>query len=255
MQIESGRQASNWSEEDLSAAGPGCRRRARSETCGSRNRRRSHCCPSTWAQRPPVSMQAAGGCPTQERVLLMGLHHIVSDGWSLGVLVPRAGGDCYAAFQCRECPRIRCPNCAHSVRGFCVSGNACMAWTASVLRSGSSITGSQQASRDLATLDLPTDHPRPAIQTLQRRYGALSFDRCNDLQCPARWTLGEAFRGATPFMMLPGRVLRCPDAPLQRTGRHRDRYADREPQSFAGWKDLIGFFVNIAGDAPARPVR
>jgi len=93
-----------------------------------------------------------------EYVLLLNLHHIVSDGWSLGVLM-RELGTLYTAFRANQSsplPQlpIQYADFAHWQREW-LQGE--------VLSSQLSYWRSQLA--DLPILNLPIDRPRPAVQS------------------------------------------------------------------------------------------
>ncbi|MFH8369395.1 non-ribosomal peptide synthase/polyketide synthase [Streptomyces sp. NPDC018031] len=100
-----------------------------------------------------------------EHVLVLAVHHIVTDGWSLGVL-GRDLGELYTA--AREDRRPRLPELPVRYADYA-------AWQ----RAGADRTGEQlaywrEALDGLAPLELPTDRPRPAVRT---RAGALvTFD-------------------------------------------------------------------------------
>ena len=95
---------------------------------------------------------------TAEHILLFTLHHIVSDGWSMGVLVNEVVA-LYAAYvQNKPSPlaelSIQYADFAHWQRQW-LSGNVLQQqldyWT-------------EQLSGSPTLLTLPTDHPRPAVQ-------------------------------------------------------------------------------------------
>nr|WP_275899242.1 non-ribosomal peptide synthetase [Pyxidicoccus caerfyrddinensis] len=126
----------------------------------------------------------------QEHVLLVTMHHIVSDGWSLGVLV-RELVSFYEAFSSDQSQQL--PPLPIQYADFA-------SWQRSWLQ-GDVLQGhldywKQQLSGAPALLELPTDRPRPAVQS-QR--GAL---------LPVHLPLSEALptfcqrEGVTPFMAL-----------------------------------------------------
>src|SRR5690606_3291385 len=131
-----------------------------------------------------------------EHVLLLGMHHIVSDGWSFGVLT-RELGTLYRAFASGEpSPLAELPI---QYADFAV-------WQRSWLQ-GRTLEGSVlQRQLDywtrqldgLATLQLPTDRPRPPVQTYNGDAVALS------LPTELARALGRLARqeSASLFMML-----------------------------------------------------
>jgi amino acid adenylation domain-containing protein len=129
-----------------------------------------------------------------DHVLLLCLHHVIGDGWSLGVLF-RELSAAYAAF--RDGAELDLPQPALQYADYA-------AWERRELR-GAALDRqlawwTARLAGAPALLELPTDRPRPAVQTY--RGGAESvelpaalLDRVRDL---AR---GE---GATPYMVLLG---------------------------------------------------
>ena len=105
----------------------------------------------------------------QEHVLLLTLHHIVSDGWSLGVLV-REVVLLYRAFcDNQPSPLLELPiqyaDFAHWQREWLqgeVLDNQLAYWT-------------NQLADIPPALSLPTDHPRPAIQSFRGSTHTLRF--------------------------------------------------------------------------------
>ena len=97
----------------------------------------------------------------REHVLLLTMHHIISDGWSMGVLV-REWSRLYEALTPREQQsplaelEIQYADYAQWQREW-LQGEV-LAATVGVLAS-SSCRGAP------AVLELPTDHPRPAVQS------------------------------------------------------------------------------------------
>ena len=105
-----------------------------------------------------------------EHVLLLTMHHIISDGWSLGVLF-RELSACYTAFSHGEQPALA--KLAVQYADFSV-------WQRQWL-SGEQLDkqldywGKQLAG--LQVLDLPTDRTRPAMQTYDGALEVLSIDK------------------------------------------------------------------------------
>ena len=168
----------------------------------------------------------------REHVLLVAMHHIVSDGWSLGVLV-REVGALYASFlEDRPSPL---PELPVQYADFAV-------WQRSWL-SGEVLEHELEYWRERLAgippfLDLPTDRPRPAVRSQRgavHRF-SLSAPLCLALAALCR---GE---GATLFMML----LAAFAALLSRLTGQDDLtigtpVAGRNRPEIEG---LIGFFVN-----------
>ncbi|WP_163997838.1 non-ribosomal peptide synthetase, partial [Pyxidicoccus caerfyrddinensis] len=168
---------------------------------------------------------------TTEHVLALNMHHIVSDGWSMGVLV-REVAALYEAFsQGRPSPLpplpIQYADYAVWQRGW-LQGEALDAqlgyW--------------KQHLAGVSTLELPTDKPRPPVQTFNGAHLPVALSR----------TASEALQalcqreGATPFMALLGafQVL------LSRHAGQQD-IAVGSPiagRTRAETEGLIGFFVN-----------
>jgi amino acid adenylation domain-containing protein len=94
----------------------------------------------------------------QEHVLLMTMHHVITDGWSLGVLT-REVGEVYAAESRGTAARlpelpVQYADYAAWQREF-VSGE----------RLEAQLAYWKEHLADLPTLELPTDRPRPRVQT------------------------------------------------------------------------------------------
>ncbi len=103
----------------------------------------------------------------EEHVGLLTMHHIVSDGWSTGILI-RELAVLYEAFSSAEDPR-RCPNCPSNTRTLLIgNGSGCKAkpWKPSLPIGSSSYL-------PLSPLELPTDHPRPAAQSFRGSHQSL----------------------------------------------------------------------------------
>jgi amino acid adenylation domain-containing protein len=182
-----------------------------------------------------------------DHVALLTLHHIAGDGWSLGLLVKEVSALYAAAAASRPSPLPELP----------VQYADFAAWQRSWLTGEVLEQEVSYWSRRLAglppLLELPTDRPRPAVQTFR---GA-----SRPLALPAELT--QQIRtfsqgaGATPFMVLLAgfQVL------LARYGSQRD-FAVGAPiagRNRAEVEELIGFFVNtlvlranLAGDRGFR---
>jgi amino acid adenylation domain-containing protein len=169
-----------------------------------------------------------------EHVLLFTMHHIVSDGWSMGVLV-REFAQVYDALARDVVP---------SLAPLALQYADYAAWQRA------SSTGSQRFDREVqqwvdslrgapAAIDLPTDRPRPLVPARVGR--ALEFDVDAALTTALR-TLGRS-HGATLFMTLLGacsvllaRQAGQTDVVVGTSLANRTR-PELEP--------LIGLFVNV----------
>src|SRR6185369_15099513 len=168
----------------------------------------------------------------EEHVLLITLHHIISDGWSTGVLLREIGalGAAFAAGLPSPLPELPVQYADFAVwqRGWlqgAVLDEQLGVWTRR-------LAGAPRM------LDLPTDRPRPAVQTFRgsSRPVALPPALAAELAALCRQA------GATPFMALLavwGLLL----------GRHagQDRVVVGVPVAGRNRREieaLIGFFVN-----------
>ncbi|MBV9927462.1 MAG: amino acid adenylation domain-containing protein [Acidobacteria bacterium] len=167
----------------------------------------------------------------QEHVALITMHHIVSDGWSAGVLVKEVAALYDAYRQGRPSPLAELP----------IQYADYAAWQRDWL-SGEVLEGQLDYWRrqlsGLETLELPTDRPRPPVQTYR---GASQY-----FHLPAELSAGvnELSRreGVTPFILL----LAAFNVLLHRyTGQEEvtvgTPVAGRNRAEVEG---LIGFFVN-----------
>ncbi|HEB87640.1 MAG TPA: amino acid adenylation domain-containing protein, partial [Gammaproteobacteria bacterium] len=168
----------------------------------------------------------------QEHVFLLIIHHIVSDGWSMGVLMHEISA-LYKALAAGGQPDPL-PALPVQYADFAV-------WQRNWLQ-GDVLDGQlqywKQRLTGASTLELPTDRPRPAVQTLAGDY--LSF-RFSESLTAALKELGYG-EGATLFMIL----LAAFQVLLHRYTRQQDivvgsPIAGRQQQETEG---LIGFFVN-----------
>ena len=117
---------------------------------------------STW-RTGPLLRAALLRLAEDEHVLLLTMHHIVSDGWSMGVLV-RELAALYAAFVAGRA--VAAAGAAGAVRR--LRGVAARVAAGEVLERAAGATGAA-AGRRARLLELPTDRPRPAVQTLPGR--------------------------------------------------------------------------------------
>ncbi|MBW8853152.1 MAG: amino acid adenylation domain-containing protein, partial [Bradyrhizobium sp.] len=167
----------------------------------------------------------------EEHVIVLNQHHIVSDGWSLDVLV-REVAALYPAFLAGRPSPL--PELAIQYADFAL-------WQRGWLQGEvleREITYWRQSLAGVAPLELPTDRPRPVVQT--SRGAVRSFFVPRDLSESAA-VLGRS-QGATLFMT----GLAVFAALLQRTA-DQDDLAIGTPiagRNRAELEGLIGFFVN-----------
>ncbi|HKR13278.1 MAG TPA: amino acid adenylation domain-containing protein, partial [Pyrinomonadaceae bacterium] len=182
--------------------------------------------------RPPLLRASLVQLGPEEHVLLLTVHHIVSDGWSQGVMV-REVGKLYQAFsEGRESPLEELPvqyaDFAHWRRN----------WLKGEVLDQHLAYWRKQLAGDLPVLDLPTDHPRPEVQSFR---GA-TFTTI--LRAGLNESLGIICRreGVTLFMLLLAtfKALLC-----RYTGQ--DEIVIGAPianRNSIETENLIGFFVN-----------
>ena len=169
----------------------------------------------------------------QEHVLLLTIHHIASDGWSMGVLV-RELGALYRAFSRREPSPL--PELAIQYADFA-------AWQRSWL-TGDVLDGLIAAWRTRlagapAALELPTDRPRPPVQTFR---GGVSPFRLGKEETATLRALARR-EGATLFMV----ALAGFQALLHRHSGQDDLVTGTPiaGRSRAETEGLIGVFINM----------
>jgi amino acid adenylation domain-containing protein len=183
-------------------------------------------------QRGPLLRTRLLRLRADEHVLLLTLHHVVADAWSIGVLV-REVLALYAAFSAGQASPlsdlpIQYPDFARWQREW-LSGERLQAQTAFWT---TTLAGAP------ATLELPTDRPRPALQTFAGATLERGLGRALSAQIDA---LAQA-HGTTPFMtllaafnVLLARHAQQDDIVVGSPVANRTR-RETEP--------LIGFFVN-----------
>ncbi|HEY2738142.1 MAG TPA: condensation domain-containing protein, partial [Thermoanaerobaculia bacterium] len=179
-----------------------------------------------------------------EHRLLLNLHHIVSDGWSLGVLM-REVAALYAAFaQDQPSPLPELP----------VQYADFAAWQQSWL-SGEVLAAELAYWREHLAgapllLELPADRPRPAVQSLRGRMLPIALDAelSSSLAALARQQAATLFMVLlAAFESLLGRLSGAPEICVGTPIAGRTRQET---------EDLIGFFVNtlvLRGDLAADP--
>ena len=166
-----------------------------------------------------------------EHVLLLTMHHIVTDGWSIGILL-RELSMLYAAFSCgTPSPLVEL---SIQYADFAV-------WQRQGLQSMALDTQLSYWKRRLgilAILDLHTDRPRPEAQTYR---GASYFFDISTLDAVAMATLSRQ-AGVTLFMVLLTTFI----VVLSHNTGQQDIVVgtDIANRSRVETEDLIGFFVN-----------
>jgi amino acid adenylation domain-containing protein len=185
----------------------------------------------------------------EQDVLLLDMHHIVSDGWSIGVLF-RELGVLYAAFRDGNPPTL--PPLEVQYPDYAV-------WQRAQLQGDSlerqlaywrgRLTGAP------AVLELPTDRPRPAVQTYRgaREVVLLPPELMERLQALARDENATMFIVLlAAFQVLLGKYAGSDDVVVGTPVAGRSR---------GETEGLIGFFVNtlvlraeLGGDPPFREV-
>ncbi len=169
--------------------------------------------------------------PTRH-VLSYVIHHIVADGWSIRVWLQQAARIYNAALHGADAPLLPLP----------VQYKDYTLWQNALLDQGH-MTGQEtywlhRLSGELPVLSLPTERPRPAVQTYR---GAVAHHRLPRGLADALVQLGRA-NDATPFMVLLSGLA----ALFQRITRQDDiiigsPIAGRTAREL---DDLVGFFVN-----------
>jgi amino acid adenylation domain-containing protein len=168
----------------------------------------------------------------EEHAVLFTLHHVVSDGWSTGILV-REVSELYAAFSEGREPRL--PPLPVQYADFAAWQRA---WLSGDVLDAQLAYWREKLAGAPPLLELPTDRPRPLVQGAR---GGLAFLALSDQTTHALRALARR-EGATLFMtLLAGWQLLL------------SRYAGEEDVSvgtpIAGrtrleTEGLIGFFVN-----------
>ncbi|HSF40965.1 MAG TPA: amino acid adenylation domain-containing protein [Thermoanaerobaculia bacterium] len=167
-----------------------------------------------------------------DHVLALAMHHIVSDGWSMGVLV-RELTALYGSFAAgRPSPLPELP----------IQYADFATWQRATVREEvleSQIRYWREALAGAPTLlDLPTDRPRPAFQSFRGAGEPLALDR----ETTAALRELSQSRGATPFLALMAAL-----GLLLHRYTHQQDVLIGSPVANRSWpetEELIGFFVN-----------
>ncbi|HEY6549033.1 MAG TPA: amino acid adenylation domain-containing protein, partial [Vicinamibacteria bacterium] len=180
----------------------------------------------------------------QDHALLLGMHHIVSDGWSMGVFLRELGALYGALLAGRPSPL---PELAIQYADFALWQREWL--TGEVLEEQLAYWRRQLAGAP-AVLDLPTDRPRPAERV--GRGGWAPFSLPGDVAAEVR-ALSRR-QGSTLFMtllaafqVLLSRSSGAEAVPVGTAVANRNR---------AETEGLIGFFVNtlvLLGDLAGNP--
>ncbi len=175
----------------------------------------------------------------QEHILLITVHHIASDGWSIGVLVHEMS-TLYQAC-CEEQPSLRLASLT-PLPELPIQYADFAAWQRQWLQGevlASQISYWRKQLEDApALLELPTDHPRPAVQTFRGATCSFTLSKAlsvalNQLSQQAGSTLFMTLLAA--FKILLGRYTGSEDIVVGTPIANRNR---------AEIEGLIGFFVN-----------
>jgi natural product biosynthesis luciferase-like monooxygenase protein len=103
-----------------------------------------------------------------EHVLLLTMHHIISDGWSVGVLVDEVAAlyEAFSAGRPSPLPELSIQYADYAV------------WQRAWLQGevlGQQLSYWREHLEDAPTLDLPSDHPRPPVQTYKGATYSFTF--------------------------------------------------------------------------------
>jgi amino acid adenylation domain-containing protein len=144
--------------------------------------------------RGPVLRAALLRLGAADHVLVLALHHIAADGWSIGILV-RELTALYAAFSRNASAGAALPEPALQYADFAVWQRARLDGEALEAR----IRGWKERLRGAPTaLEMPTDRPRPSTQSFR---GARQGVMVGSAETTRLRVFAQA-EGATPFMVL-----------------------------------------------------
>jgi amino acid adenylation domain-containing protein len=168
----------------------------------------------------------------QKNVLLINMHHIISDGWSMGVF-KQEWQQAYAAFAAGDTPNLSPLPIQYSDYAAWQRN-----WLQGEILSTQENYWKQQLGDAPRLLDLPTDRPRPAQQSYQggREEYRLSYELTQQLKAISQQQGVSLFMTLlTAFSILLSRYSRQEDLCVGTAIANRTHsYTER----------LIGFFVN-----------
>ncbi len=180
--------------------------------------------PFDLARGPAAARPCCCGWPSEDHVVALTMHHIASDGWSMGILV-REVAALYAAFaEGRPSPSPELP-----------VQYADFAVVAALLAAGRGPGGASSPSGGGSSpglpplLELPTDRPRPAVQSYRGATRPVHLPAGSRPGRPRRWPGARARRCS--WCCSP------PSRPCWRgtAGRTTSRWARRSPAA-TGWR-------------------
>ena len=153
----------------------------------------------------------------QDHVLLLTLHHIVVDGWSIWSMLEEVG-QFYAQLKAGQQPQFAPP--AYHYADF-------VAWQREMLSNKEEDLWAywqQQLGDELPVLNLPTDYPRPSVQSYQGASVHFSIPQAllTRLKTTGSARAGDTLHGA--IGSLSGAVI-----PLQRPNRYFNRFPHQRP--------------------------
>ena len=155
----------------------------------------------------------------QEYVLLLIVHHIIADGWSLGVFFQELA-TLYTAYTTGQPSPL--PELPIQYADLC-SGSGSVSPQALL---DAQLAYWRQHLADLPPLELPTDYPRPRIQTYQGAKQSVVLSR----HCTEALKALSRAEHATLFMTVLA-ALQDVTLSLYRAGRYRHRLSDCESPS------------------------
>ncbi|HSF40688.1 MAG TPA: amino acid adenylation domain-containing protein [Thermoanaerobaculia bacterium] len=182
-----------------------------------------------------------------EHLLLATLHHIVSDGWSMGILI-RELGAAYQALAAGTSPVL--PELPVQYADWAVWQRQ---WLQGDVLEAQLAYWRRQLGGDVAVLELPADRPRPAVATFQGSHRSAAFPTAlaESLEALSRREEATLFMTLlAAFDVLLARLTGQTDVPVGTpvAGRSRGEV-----------EGLIGLFLNtvvlredLAGDPPFR---
>lgn len=130
----------------------------------------------------------------QEHVMLLNMHHIISDGWSINILV-REVAQCYTGFVQGDDNQAVLPTLPIHYADYALWQRE---WLQGEILERQLAYWKQQLAGELPVLALPTDHPRPALQSY--RGANLRFSLSEELSRGVQYISQR--NGVTLFMTL-----------------------------------------------------